>query len=238
MDLISLQFKTTQDFDKNLDSLISYINQTPQNSFVVAPELCLNGYAYDRLDEAVDISTKAINQLLKLSKTRFIATTLTTVKNGNYYNTLHLFYNNKLIHTQSKNKLFVLNDEKKHFTQGDIKDIKIIDIDGIKIGFMICFELRFIEFWQKLQGADIICIPSMWGAPRKEHFETLTKALAVANQCFVIASNSSNDDMASSSGVITPFGIETRDDNSNIITNKYDKDDVKKMRRYMNVGIK
>ena len=238
MNLISLQFQTTQDFEQNLETLISHIEQTDDNSFIVAPELCLNGYAYDRLDEAVDISIQAMQKLLTLSKNRYITLTLTTQKNGNYYNTLHCFYNNKLVHTQSKNKLFVLNDEKKHFTQGDIEDIKIIDVDGLKIAFMICFELRFIDFWQRLQGADIICIPSMWGKPRKEHFEILTKALAIANQCYVVASNSSNDDMASSSGIITPFGKESRDDSSNMIKMIYNHDEIKKMRRYMNVGIK
>jgi predicted amidohydrolase len=236
--LVSLQFQTTQDFEQNLETLISNIKETALDSFVVAPELCLNGYAYDHLDQAVKISNKAIEKLLDLSKNRLIATTLTTKKENNYFNTLHLFYNNKIIHTQSKNKLFVLNDEKKYFSAGDINDIKIIDLDGLKIGFMICFELRFIEFWQKLQGADIICIPSMWGEPRKEHFETLTKALAIANQCYVIASNSSNIDMASSSGIITPFGKELRDDKQTIIECTYDTNEIKKMRRYMNIGLK
>jgi predicted amidohydrolase len=103
---------------------------------------------------------------------------------------------------------------------------------------MICFELRFIELWKKLQGADIICIPSMWGEPRKEHFETLTKALAITNQCYVIASNSSNVDMASSSGIINPFGKYIRDDSANILIDTYDQNEIKKMRRYMNIGLK
>jgi predicted amidohydrolase len=41
---------------------------------------------------------------------------------------------------------------------------------------VICFELRFIDFWKKMQGADLILIPSMWGKPRKQNFETLTRA--------------------------------------------------------------
>ena len=57
------------------------------------------------------------------------------------------------------------------------------------------------------------------------------------NQCYVIASNSTNENMASSSGIINPFGIEKRDDNQNIISLQYDKKEIKEMRRYLNIGI-
>jgi predicted amidohydrolase len=78
----------------------------------------------------------------------------------------------------------------------------------------------------------------MWGKNRKEHFETLTKALAITNQCYVIASDSANEDMAKGSGIITPFGEEFRDDKSELITQKFDKTLITKMRRYLNIGIK
>ncbi len=238
MNLIALQIKTTNDFDKNLTNLIKYIKKAPMHSLILAPELCLTGYAYDRLDESVEISMKAIKKLLKLSIDKTISLTITTKKDNCYYNTLHIFHKNKIVHTQSKNKLFVLNDERKHFTQGDENDIKIVDIDGLKVAALICFEIRYIDFWKKLQGADIILLPSMWGKPRKDNFETLTKALAVANQCFVLACNSANDDMAKSSAIISPFGNVTIDDSKKVISSDINLKEIKKMRRYLNIGIK
>ncbi len=238
MDLVSLQFKTTDNFQDNLDKLVSLIKEAPSGAFVLAPELCLNGYAYDALDEAVTISKKAIEILKKLSMNKTIALTLTQEENKNYTNILFIFNKGDIVHTQKKVELFVLNDEKKHFTAGNKEDIKIIEIDGLKVASLICFELRFIDFWKKLQGADLILIPAMWGFPRKENFETLTQALAVANQCFVLASDSANDDMAKSSGIITPFGDTYRDDKKEFLMQKIDLNEIKKMRRYMNVGIK
>ncbi len=238
MNLVALQIKTTSNFDNNLKMLIKHINNTPSGSFILAPELYLNGYAYDKLDKAVDISNKAIPTLLQLSKDKIISLTLTTKNDGKYYNTLHIFYKSKIVHTQSKNKLFVLNDERKYFTNGDEDDIKIIEIDNLKVASLICFELRYIELWKKIQGADIILVPAMWGKLRKENFETLTRALAVANQCFVIAADSSNEDMAKSSAIITPFGDVTKNDTKNIISLNTDFKEIKKMRRYLNIGIK
>ena len=95
----------------------------------------------------------------------------------------------------------------------------------------------FIDFWKKIQGADLILIPSMWGILRKQNFETLSKALAVMNQCFVIATNSANDDMAKSSAIISPFGDEYRDDSKEVLIKELDLNEIKKMRRYMKVGI-
>ena len=163
---------------------------------VVAPELCLNGYAYERLDEAVSIGYQAFNDLLLLSENRTIITTLTTKSETNqYFNTLYIFHKGKVLHRQSKHKLFVLQDERKYFTPGDEEAIKVIEVDGIKIACLICFELRFTQLWEQLKGAHIICVPAMWGVLRKEHYEILTRGLAVANQCYVVASDSANEDI-------------------------------------------
>lgn len=238
MNLVTLQFKTTNDFNWNLDYVETLIAKAPFNAFILAPELALNGYAYNRMEDAVAITERAIELFKKLSLNKTIAITLTTKKESQYYNTLHIFHKGKIIHTQSKIQLFVLNDEKVHFTPGSLSDMKIVDIDGFKVGAMICFELRFITYWQKLRGADLIIVPSMWGKPRKENFETLTKALAVANQCFVLASDSANDDMAKGSGIISPFGDELRDDRKEYISRLIDVEEITKMRTYMDVGIR
>jgi len=235
--LVSLSYITTDDFDKNLKILTNLIKKTPNNSIILAPELCLNGYSYKRLDEANQISQKAIKKLLSLSTNKLIALTLTIKKEDCYYNTLYIFYKNKIKHTQTKSKLFALNDEKKIFCAGKEEDIRIIEIEGIKIGVLICFELRFVKFWEKLQGSDLILVPAMWGKPRRDNFLSLTKSLSIINQCYVIASNSKNSDMAKGSGIITPFGVEYRNDKKNMIILDFNKKEIKKMRKYMNVGL-
>jgi predicted amidohydrolase len=233
MNVVALQFETTANFQNNLDKLISLINQAPYNTFVLAPELCLNGYAYDKLDEAVKISQKAIKELKKISTNKTIVLTLTLKHKTKYTNTLHIFNKNNIIHTQSKVKLFTLNNEQKYFKAGYEKDIKIVKIGNLKIANLICFELRFIKYWQKLKGADIILIPTMWGKSRKEHLKILAKALAITNQCFVIISNSANDKMAKGSAIINPFGEIYFDDTKEILSKNIDLKEIKKIRRYI-----
>ena len=238
MNLVALQFETSRNFENNLDTLIKLIKNCDEQSFILAPELCLSGFYYDLLDKAYEISLKAIDILKELSTNKIISLTLVNKKDNKYYNTLYIFYKNKIVHSQAKVKLFLLDNENRNFTSGNEQDIKIIDIDGIKVASLICFELRFVQYWKTIQGADIILLPAMWGKSRKLHYESLSTSLAIMNQCYVIASNSSNDDMAKSSGIISPFGIQNRDDTRELISLEFDKKEIKKMRRYLETGIK
>lgn len=235
--LCSLQFSTTPDFEANLQKLLSLIESCPKDSIIVAPELCLSGYSYENMVNAAEFSQYAKQMLKKYSKDKTIVTTMIIKDGDHFYNTAFVFHNEHTIHKQSKHKLFVLNDEKKFFTSGKESKIKIFEVNGIKIAVLICFELRFIDLWKKIKGADIIVIPAMWGSLRKDHFESLTKSLAIINQCFVIASDSANEDCAKSSGIISPFGIENRDDTKERIIQSFDIKEIRKMRRYMDVGL-
>ncbi|MCT7639872.1 carbon-nitrogen hydrolase family protein [Aliarcobacter butzleri] len=237
MNLIALQVKTTNDFQKNLEELKNLINSCEENSIILAPELALSGFSYDRMDEASIFSIKAIEEIKELSANKIIALTFITKKDENFYNTLNIFHNQKIIHTQSKFKLFPLGDELTHFKPGNLEDIKIININGLKIATLICFELRFPELWLKVKGADIILNPAMWGIKRKDHYESISKALALVNQCFVIASNSADDNMAKGSAIITPFGNIIKNDQENIIKATFDKQELIKTRKYIDIGL-
>ncbi len=236
--LVALQFnyeeKSLEDNFKTLKRLISL---TPKDSIVLAPELCLSGYKYDSLKHSADFSKKVLDELKKFSTCKTFALTLIEEIDGKYFNNLKIFHNGTLVHSRPKAKLFPLGNEEKFFVSGKTEDIQTIEIDGIKIATLVCFELRFSDLWQNILGADIILVPSFWGKLRKEHLKTLSHALGVANQAFVIVANSSDENMASSSAIITPFGDVYRDDSAFIIKHEVDLNEIKKMRKYINIGL-
>lgn len=238
MNLTVLQTKTTNSFQDNLDYLENLIKKSKENSFILASELCLTNYSYENMEEASKFTIKAIERLKKLSLKKTISLTMIEKIEDKYFNTFHMFCKGKIVHKQSKCELFKLNDENRYFAPGNNQNIKIFEIDGLKIGVLICFELRFIKYWQNLRGCDIILVPSMWGAKRKENFEVLSQALAVANQCFVITANSSNEDCCSSSAIISPFGEKLLDDSKELIEREVDLKEIRLMRKYLDVGIK
>ncbi|XQC05370.1 methylated-DNA--[protein]-cysteine S-methyltransferase [Arcobacter cryaerophilus gv. pseudocryaerophilus] len=237
MNLISLQMKTCDNFETNLENLKNLILSCKNESLILAPELALVGFAYDKMEEASIFSIKAIDEIKELSENKIIAITTIIKEDDKFYNRLFIFFNKNIVHTQDKIKLFPLGDEDKYFTPSKDSNIKIIDINGLKIATLICFELRFPTLWEQIKGADIILNPAMWGIKRKEHYETISKALALVNQSFVIASNSANDNMAKGSAIISPFGNIIKDDNKTILEAKFDKDEILKVRKYIDIGL-
>ena len=237
MKLIALQIKTTSNFQDNLTHLKELINSCEDNSLILAPELALSGFAYNNMQEAAQFSIQAIEEIQNISINKTIALTFIIKKENKYFNTLYIFDNQSIIHTQSKIQLFPLGNELEYFSAGNEDDIKIIEINGLKIATLICFELRFPKLWEKIKGADIILNPAMWGIKRKDHYETISKSLALINQAFVIASNSANSNMGKGSAIINPFGIVKKYDNLEIIEEKFDLDEIKKVRTYINIGL-
>lgn len=237
--LYSMQAKIGQDFDSNLKNVEDFIAHCAKDAIICAPEVVLSGFVYQRMKEASEFSKFATQRLLECTE-RYQNTLVITMieeRNKKFFNNLKVFSKGEIIHKQSKNKLFLLGDEHLHFQAGEREEISIFEVDGLKCAALICFELRFVELWEQVRGADIIFVSAQWGKARKKHFEILTQALAVANQAFVVASNSANDTMAKSSSITTPYGIMYKNDRKPFIACEVDIAESARMRKYINVGI-
>ena len=57
-----------------------------------------------------------------------------------------------------------------------------------RIGLTVCYDLRFPELYRMLEKPDIILVPSAFTrSTGKAHWELLTRARAIENQCYVLA---------------------------------------------------
>jgi nitrilase len=63
-----------------------------------------------------------------------------------------------------------------------------VDTPEINLGLSICYDLRFPELYRALGEVDLILVPSAFTyTTGKAHWETLLKARAIENQCYVLA---------------------------------------------------
>jgi len=236
--LCALQFAyENRSFEENFETLKSLVEQTPHHSIVLAPELCLSAYSYTKMEAAAAFSTSITSELAKLSTCKTLGLTMIERTKTSYVNNFKLFHHGKLLYTRAKAKLFTLGEEEHYFNAGSTEEITIIDVDGIKIAVLICFELRFPHLWEQIKGSDIVLVPAYWGQLRKEHLKTLSQALAIANQTYVICANSADTTMAKSSAIISPFGHSYNDDTATCIMHPFDFKEIKKMRRYLDIGL-
>ena len=236
--LSSLLFETTPDYNTNLQTLLTLIKQTPINSIVVAPEVCLTGFDYDNFEEVLSFAKLANAEIQKASQGRVVILTVIEKKEEKIYNLAKVFYNQELVHERRKARLFHFGGEGKYFSEGIDEDVCIIEVAGVKLAILVCFELRFKALWQRVEGADVIAVPAWWGVSRSEHYKSLTQTLAIMNQCYVIASDSLNAECSKMSAIITPQGKVHYNGNKPCLEALYNKKEIALMRRYMDVGIK
>ena len=235
--IVSLCFSTEENFENNLTKLILEIVQSPEDAIIVAPEVVLSGFVYERFEEAAAFTPYALDKLMGFIGDRLLIFTAITKLGEEFHNIAYALSAGEVLHAQSKTKLFPLSGEVEHFSAGEPSKIIPFKFKEITIGILICFELRFKALWQQLEGCDIIAVPAQWGKIRTEHFVTLTNALAVMNQCYVIASDALNEDTSGMSGIINPFGHELRNNAAPSLASTYEQRTVASMRRYLDIGI-
>ncbi|GAA2355692.1 carbon-nitrogen hydrolase family protein [Saccharopolyspora halophila] len=67
----------------------------------------------------------------------------------------------------------------------------VVELDGTKIGFTTCYDVRFAGLYQELadRGASVIVTPASWGAGegKREQWELLVRARALDSTSWVIA---------------------------------------------------
>ena len=112
------------------------------------------------------------------------------VDDETYFNTCPVLdREGKLIAKYSKNHLYSSYgaDENKYVKAGD--NPVMIDIDGVKTGITVCYDIRFPEIFRSYRksGAELLVNMAAWGLKKPLAWETLTRARAIENQTFVVA---------------------------------------------------
>jgi predicted amidohydrolase len=79
-----------------------------------------------------------------------------------------------------------------------------------QLGMMICYDLRFPEMARMLalEGANVLIAPSGWvqGDLKVEHWQTMIKARALENGCYVIAPDQAGNIYIGHSMIVDPLG--------------------------------
>ena len=104
--------------------------------------------------------------------------------------------------------------ESEHQVPGD-QIVSSEAADGTVLGLSICFDLRFPELYrlQAVDGAKILLVPACFTRKTTEaHWETLLRARAIENHCFVIAANQVGEiapgmETGGSSLILDPWGV-------------------------------
>lgn len=169
-------------------------SHTPKPDLIVLPELWSTGYALPELDRlASDQGQEEAEFLAALAQKHniwFAGGSVAAKTDRGIANRAQIINRGgELEAWYDKVHLVPMLDEHKYLVAGD--QCLVHTIEGITFGFAVCYDIRFCEFLRKLAllGAQAIIVAAEWPLVRLPHWQTLLKARAIENQCYVLAAN-------------------------------------------------
>ena len=159
---------------------------------VLLPELANSGYNFTDRQQALLLSDTLINskyvEMLSAHSRKtnqYIVSGFLEKENDQLFNSSLFISPKGKIAVYRKIHLFM--NEKQIFAKGNL-GLSVFDLDGYKLGMLICFDYLFPEVWRimALKGADVIAHPS--NLVTYKAFKVVP-AQAVINRFFVFTTN-------------------------------------------------
>lgn len=157
---------------------ILFLPETYSTGFVPNPRIC----SLEQLQNQTDWQ-QALSDQYKLA----IAGSVIMFENEKFYNRMVFTRPDKAPDFYTKRHLFRMGNENKLFESG--RQRKVFDLDGVKIMPQICYDLRFPVWTRNNLNYQVLFYSANWPAPRQLVWETLLRARAIENQCYVVGIN-------------------------------------------------
>lgn len=116
-----------------------------------------------------------------------IAGSVAVAEEGHYYNRFYFVKPDGNHQYYDKRHLFSYSGEDRVYTSG--KKRMIVSYNGWKILLQVCYDLRFPVFSRNNADYDAILYVANWPNSRIDAWQTLLKARAIENQCYVFGVN-------------------------------------------------
>ncbi|MFX1760611.1 carbon-nitrogen hydrolase family protein [Rhodococcus sp. As11] len=195
------QWHATTDIDGNLEVALRLIERAAADgaSVVVLPENGLMlGTGVQMRETALSIDAAPVVALCTLAQRLGVVVVLGGMKNrvaDQVFNSaLVIDTSGEIVVRYDKLHLFDAHIGGQSFEASSIERpgdrLVVVDIDGIKVGLTICYDVRFPEMFRALAGAgaEVLLVPAAFTQTTGEaHWHTLLRARAIENHAFVVA---------------------------------------------------
>ncbi len=176
--------------DENLnrfDSIIKTIKEDPH--IVILPEMFTTGFTMNPspFAEPSNGRTSKWMQRIAMDFGFALCGSIIIVENGKYYNRFLFVTPKGEILQYDKRHLFSIGQEHIEYTPGSKR--VVIDYLGWRILPQICYDLRFPVWSRNRNDYDLMINVANFPGSRREVWNTLLKARAIENQCYVAAAN-------------------------------------------------
>ena len=112
----------------------------------------------------------------------------------------------------------------------------LFELNGIRIGMAICYDLRFPEIFRyhAKSNADLVVVPAAWysGPLKEDHWLTLLRARAIENTMYVAGIDLCGKAFSGRSVCFDPFGVPLTDagEGENVVIARIERERVSAIR--------
>lgn len=185
--------------EANRDSLKKLLARVPETDLIVLPEMFSTGFVTDPAGVAEkDGESLRFMQETASGHNCAVAGSLAVEEEGAFFNRFYfVFPDGREVH-YDKHHLFTFGGEHRTFTAGE-KPV-VAEFRGVRILLQVCYDLRFPVFSRnRLQPDgkvlyDLALYVASWPDVRSEAWDTLLRARAIENQCFLAGVNRVGED--------------------------------------------
>lgn len=183
---------------------------------IVLPELWTTGYTLPIFEQIADEDYEPTRQFLKQLaqdyNVNIVGGSYANRREGKMYNSsIVINARGEVVHYYEKIHMVPMLNEHLYLTGGNRKT-EIFELNGIKCGLIICYDLRFTEIIRPLalKGVEVLFVVAEWPTSRLTHWNILQYARAIENQFFVVSCNNVGEheqvEYGGNSKVIDPWG--------------------------------
>ena len=137
-----------------------------------------------------------------------IAGSLAIEQDGSFHNRLFFVKPDGEVEYYDKRHLFSYGGEDKYYSPGTER--VVVQWKGVRFLLTVCYDLRFPVWMRWSDDYDAILCVANWPTVRIDSWQTLLRARAIENQCYVVGVNrvgkDPNCDYCGCSAIINPYG--------------------------------
>ncbi len=161
---------------------------------IVLPEMFSTGFATEPRGIAERNGALSLEWMRRTAARTNAAVTgsVAVEQEGRFYNRMFFVKPDGDVTAYDKRHLFSFAGEHKTYTGGSER--VVVEWRGWRILLQVCYDLRFPVFARSRGDYDMIIYSANWPSVRIDVWNTLTKARAIENLCYVAAVNRTGDD--------------------------------------------
>nr|WP_318382812.1 deaminated glutathione amidase [uncultured Enterobacter sp.] len=214
------QFAVTPEWETNAGICVSLMARAAaaQAALLVLPEALLarsDGDPHMSVNAAQALDGGFMTRLLSESRRNTLTTVLTIhvpSTPGRAVNTLVVIRAGAIVAQYAKLHLYdAFNMLESERVDAGSEVAPVIAIEGMNVGLMTCYDLRFPELalTLALKGADLLVLPAAWvrGPLKEQHWATLLAARALDTTCYVVAAGECGNRNVGQSRIVDPQGV-------------------------------